>query len=63
MRKKVTINENHQKGLSHLMTKPFSTSEKEDIKAARKKVGVDRPMFYHDAVVAYANKINGETNG
>jgi len=45
------------------MTKPFSTSEMEDIKAARKKVGVDRPMFYHDAVVAYANKINGETNG
>ena len=48
---------------ARLVTKPFSKAEKENIKAARKKVGIDRPMFYHDAVVAYANKINGETNG
>lgn len=48
---------------NRLVIRPFSESEKETIKAARKKSGSDRPTFYHDAVVNYANKINGEENG
>ena len=48
---------------ARLVTKPFSNSEKETVKAARKKAGIDRPVFYHDAIIEYANKINGETNG
>ena len=50
------------KDLSHLMTKPFSNEEKEIIKVARKKSGVDRPVFYHDAIVEHANRINGGEN-
>ena len=62
MNKKITEN-SKDKELSHLMAKPFSNSEKETVKAARKKAGIDRPVFYHDAIIEYANKINGETNG
>ena len=62
MRTKITKISNPQKDLSHLMTRPFSNSEKEDIRAARQKSGLDRPTFYHDAVVDFANRINGEKN-
>ena len=57
---KKTIKNDNQKDLSHLMTKPFTESEKETIKTARKTAGIDRPVFYHDAVVEYANRINKE---
>lgn len=40
--------------------KKFTQPERENIKAARKTVGLDRPTFYHDAVVDYATRINGE---
>ena len=44
--------------------KIFSHEEKEAIKKARKITGTDRPTFYHDAVVDYANRTNaGENNG
>ena len=43
--------------------KKFTQPERENIKAARKILGTDRPTFYHDAVVNYANEINGEKNG
>lgn len=45
---------------NRLVIKPFTESEKESIKSARKKTGYDRPTFYHDAVVDYAARINGE---
>lgn len=59
MNKKITVQSN-QKGLSHLMTKPFNEAERDTIMQARKTVGLDRPTFYHDAVVDYATRINGE---
>lgn len=45
---------------NRLVIKPFTESEKETIKTARRKTGYDRPTFYHDAVVDYATRINGE---
>lgn len=60
MKKKEFTRKSNQKELSHLMSKPFSDSEKTAITAARKKIGTDRPIFYHDAVVDYAKRINGE---
>lgn len=45
---------------NRLVIKPFTESEKETIKTARRKTGYDRPTFYHDAVVDYAARINGE---
>ena len=62
MKEKITINDNQQKDLSHLMTKPFTEDEKSVIATARKKVGVDRPIFYHDAILSYAKKINMEAD-
>lgn len=61
MNKKITEN-SKKKELSHLMVKPFTEEEKETVKSARKKAGIDRPVFYHDAVIEYAKKINGENN-
>lgn len=58
MSKNITV-QSKEKELAHLMTKPFSEPEKESIKSARKKAGVDRPLFYHDAIVEYAERING----
>ena len=58
-RKEITEKRN-DKELSHLMAKPFSEKEKETVKSARKKAGIDRPVFYHDAIVEYANRINEE---
>ena len=47
-----------------LVAKPFTDEERASVKKARKKKGIDRPVFYHDAVVAYADKINKEiSNG
>lgn len=62
MKTKTIKSESREKELAHLMVKPFSESEKESIKAARKRSGFDRPSFYHDAVVEYANRVNGEIN-
>lgn len=42
--------------------KVFTQEEKEAIKRARKITGTDRPTFYHDAVVDYANRTNGGQN-
>ena len=47
---------------NRLVIKPFSKEEKEAITSARKKKGVDRPVFYHDAIVEHANRINGGEN-
>ena len=58
MKNKITKISNPQKDLAHLMTRPFSEKEKEAIKMARQEKGADRPTFYHDAVVDYANRIN-----
>ena len=65
MKNKITKISNSQKDLAHLMTRPFSEKEKEAIKIARQEKGMDRPTFYHDAVVDYANRINngGKDNG
>lgn len=42
----------------------FTDTERETIKAARKVTGVDRPTFYHDGIVSYAESILKEkTNG
>lgn len=42
----------------------FTESERETIKAARKATGVDRPTFYHDSIVSYAESvIRGTSNG
>jgi len=42
----------------------FTESEREAIKAARKVTGVDRPTFYHDSIVSYAESvIRGTSNG
>ena len=62
MSTRTTENEIQRKDLAHLMTKPFTEAEKETVKAARKKAGIDRPVFYHDAIIEYANRINGEKN-
>lgn len=62
MKSKMTKISNPQKDLSHLMTRPFTEKEKEAIKTARQEKGMDRPTFYHDAVVDYANRINGGHN-
>lgn len=62
MNMKITENESQQKDLSHLMTKPFTEEEKTTIKTARRIAGIDRPLFYHDAIVEYARKINGDNN-
>jgi len=62
MKTKTIKNESREKELAHLMVKPFSESEKESLKAARKKAGIDRPLFYHDAIIEYANKVNGDKN-
>ena len=45
---------------NRLVIKPLTKEERESIKAARKKSGMDRPTFYHDAVVDYAARINSE---
>ena len=45
---------------NRLVIKPLTKEERESIKAARKKSGMDRPTFYHDAVVDYATRINSE---
>ncbi len=58
MKQKIVKKCNPQKDLAHLMTRPFSEKEKEAIKIARQEKGADRPTFYHDAVVDYANRIN-----
>ena len=58
MKNKITKISNPQKDLAHLMTRPFSKKEKDSIKIARQEKGADRPTFYHDAVVDYANRIN-----
>lgn len=42
------------------MAKPFTEKEKETIKLARQKSGIDRPTFYHNAVISYAATINSE---
>ena len=47
---------------NRLVIKPLSPDEREAVKKARKKEGKDRPSFYHDAVVEYANRINGDNN-
>lgn len=60
MKQKIIKKYNPQKDLSHLMTKPFNEAERNTIMQARKTVGLDRPTFYHDAVVDYAARINGE---
>ncbi len=43
---------------TRLVIKPLTKEEREEVKAARKKKGMDRPTFYHDAVVDFANRIN-----
>lgn len=53
---------NNENECIRLVAKPFSETQKASIKEARKKAGIDRPVFYHDAIVEYANKINGENN-
>ena len=58
MKQKIVKKCNPQKDLAHLMTRPFDDKEKEVIKTARQKSGMDRPTFYHDAVVDFANRIN-----
>ena len=40
----------------------FTEIERETIKAARKVTGTDRPTFYHDGIVAYAERIVKENN-
>jgi len=60
MKTKITKTSNVQKGLAHIMAKPFTEKEKETIKLARQKSGIDRPTFYHNAVISYAATINSE---
>ena len=47
---------------NRLVIKPFTEAEREEVKSARKRTGIDRPLFYHDAIVEYARKINGDNN-
>ena len=50
---------NKKEDLLRLVICPFSQEEKQTITIARKRIGTDRPHFYHDAVVKYAKEITG----
>lgn len=54
-----TNDKTNEKDLLRLVIVPFSKDEKEIITSARKKVGIDRPMFYHNAILKVAKEING----
>lgn len=59
MKAKRTNNyDENEKDVLNLRVASFSKDEKKALTNARKKVGVDRPVFYHDAIVKYVNDIN-----
>lgn len=58
---KQNCNENDRAEL-RLMVKSFTEDEKKAVSAARKKLGVDRPILYHNAIVKYVNDVNGGQN-
>jgi peptidyl-tRNA hydrolase len=48
------------KSTAHIVIQRFSEQEKETIKKAINKTSVRRPMFYHDAIIAFATFLLSE---
>lgn len=42
-----------------LKTKKFTDEQKEAIKKVRKEKGLDKPTFYHEAIIKYCEVANG----
>lgn len=49
----------NSRDLLRLMVRSFTPDEKKALTNARKKLGVDRPLFYHNAIIKYVDDING----
>lgn len=51
-----------KKVLNRIGIEPFNKTEKGTITRARRQLCIDRPKFYHDAVIYYSNKVLENAN-